>query len=113
VFDHVAAAQDGKGECFQHMFTTYVFNDEVVGMDPLLVHNLSIDTSESTWHTEKSLARTLASQPRFKMVRGNAFATGKSAARQLFRISSKNLSIWPNSYQNPMQFPLFQTSSKF
>jgi hypothetical protein len=31
----------------------------------------------------------------------------------IFRISSNNLSIWTNSYQNPTQFDLFQNSSKF
>jgi hypothetical protein len=31
----------------------------------------------------------------------------------IFRISSNNLSIWTNPYQHPMQFDLFQTSSKF
>jgi hypothetical protein len=31
----------------------------------------------------------------------------------IFRISSKNLPIYTNSYQNPMQFELFQTRSTF
>jgi hypothetical protein len=31
----------------------------------------------------------------------------------VFSISTNNCSIWPNFYQNPMQFDLFPTSSKF
>jgi hypothetical protein len=31
----------------------------------------------------------------------------------MFRISLTNLRIWSNSLKNPMQFDLFQTSSKF
>jgi hypothetical protein len=31
----------------------------------------------------------------------------------IFRISTNNCSIWPNSYEIPMQFDLSQTSSKF
>jgi hypothetical protein len=31
----------------------------------------------------------------------------------IFGISSNNVSIWSNSYENPMQFDLFRTSSKF
>jgi hypothetical protein len=31
----------------------------------------------------------------------------------IYRISPNNLSIWTKSFQNPMQFDLFQTSSKF
>jgi hypothetical protein len=31
----------------------------------------------------------------------------------IFRIASEKLGIWPNSYQHPMQFDLFRTSSNF
>jgi hypothetical protein len=31
----------------------------------------------------------------------------------MLRISLKQVAIWNNSYQNPMQFDLFQSSSKF
>jgi hypothetical protein len=30
----------------------------------------------------------------------------------IFIISTNNCSNWPNSYQHPMQFDVFQTSSK-
>jgi hypothetical protein len=64
----------------------------------------------------------LSAAEKYYYVVGVGIGVGKLAITQhpsdcdgsaIFRNSTTNLAIWPNSYQNPMQFDLFPTSSKF
>jgi hypothetical protein len=50
-------------------------------------------------------------RPRQRGRKGEVLAT-MSAGIAIFRFSKNNYAIWPNSYQRPMQFDQFATSSK-